>query len=96
MNIINISLFQDKAEELSAIDSCEYIWEAGVGFAQSPPRIPSYDANRTELLKLLLTCFSETMYHPPSDISENPNKWIQYVYIFCFSKNESFLVAVIY
>ncbi|KAJ8959060.1 hypothetical protein NQ318_022316 [Aromia moschata] len=66
----------DKAEELSAIDSCEYIWEAGVGFAHSPPRNPAFDVNRTELLKLLLTCFSETMYQPPTDITQNPNKWI--------------------
>jgi hypothetical protein len=56
---------QDKAEDLQAIDSCEYIWEAGVGFAHSPPRYPALDSNRTELLKLLLTCFSETMYQPP-------------------------------
>ncbi|XP_056634691.1 protein HID1 [Diorhabda sublineata] len=69
----------DKAEELSAIDSCEYIWEAGVGFAHSPPRNPTFDSNRTELLKLLLTCFSETMYHPPADITDNPNKWILYL-----------------
>lgn len=69
----------DKAEELSAIDSCEYIWEAGVGFAHSPPHNPTFDSNRTELLKLLLTCFSETMYHPPADINENPNKWILYL-----------------
>ncbi|XP_063917758.1 protein HID1 isoform X2 [Zophobas morio] len=69
----------DKAEELSAIDSCEYIWEAGVGFAHSPPRSPVLDSNRTELLKLLLTCFSETMYQPPADISQNPNKWIAHL-----------------
>lgn len=68
----------DKAEDLQAIDSCEYIWEAGVGFAQSPPRYPHLDANRTELLKLLLTCFSETMYQPPVDIHTSPNRWIQY------------------
>ncbi|KAL1494941.1 hypothetical protein ABEB36_010442 [Hypothenemus hampei] len=66
----------DKAEDLNLIDSCEYIWEAGVGFAHSPQRNPTFDSNRTELLKLLLTCFSETMYQPPTDISENPNKWI--------------------
>ncbi|XP_030764092.1 protein HID1 [Sitophilus oryzae] len=69
----------DKAEDLSLIDSCEYIWEAGVGFAYSPPRNPGYDANRTELLKLLLTCFSETMYRPPADIAQNPNKWIMHL-----------------
>ena len=55
----------DKAEDLSAVDSCEYIWESGVGFAHSPPRVPQFDQARTELLKLLLTCFSETMYQPP-------------------------------
>jgi hypothetical protein len=69
----------DKAEELSAIDSCEYIWEAGVGFAHSPPRSPVLDSNRTELLKLLMTCFSETMYQPPTDIAQNPNKWIAHL-----------------
>ncbi|PSN52202.1 Protein HID1 [Blattella germanica] len=68
----------DKAEDLQAIDSCEYIWEAGVGFAHSPPRYPQHDSNRTELLKLLLTCFSETMYQPPVDIHVAPNRWIQY------------------
>jgi hypothetical protein len=72
----NAFCIQDKAEELSAIDSCEYIWEAGVGFAHSPPRSPVLDSNRTELLKLLMTCFSETMYQPPTDIAQNPNKWI--------------------
>lgn len=71
--------FQDKAEELQSIDSCEYIWEAGVGFAHSPPRYPILDSNRTELLKLLLTCFSETMYNPPVDLTISPNRWIQYL-----------------
>ncbi|XP_017796160.1 PREDICTED: LOW QUALITY PROTEIN: protein HID1 [Habropoda laboriosa] len=69
----------DKAEELQSIDSCEYIWEAGVGFAHSPPRYPILDSNRTELLKLLLTCFSETMYNPPMDLSVTPNRWIQHL-----------------
>lgn len=74
-----INHLQDKAEELHSIDSCEYIWEAGVGFAQSQPRNPILDLHRTELLKLLLTCFSETMYNPPMDLSIIPNKWIQYL-----------------
>nr|XP_018904665.1 PREDICTED: protein HID1 [Bemisia tabaci] len=69
----------DRAEDLQAIDSCEYIWEKGVGFAQSPPRTPSFETARTELLKLVLTCFSETMYHPPADISTAPNKWVRYL-----------------
>lgn len=61
---------QDRAEDLQAIDSCEYIWEKGVGFAQSPPRTPSFETARTELLKLVLTCFSETMYHPPAGMHQ--------------------------
>lgn len=65
----------DKAEELANIDSCEYIWDAGVGFAHSPPKNSQFEQRRTELLKLLLTCFSETMYRTPSK-SEEPNKWI--------------------
>lgn len=50
-----------------------------MGFAHSPPGCPVLDSNRTELLKLILTCFSETMYSPPIDLSVAPNRWIQYL-----------------
>ena len=56
----------ERPGDLANIDSCAYIWEAGVGFATSPPHVPVQDYHRTELLKLLLTCFSEAMYLPPS------------------------------
>ncbi|XP_013077027.2 protein HID1-like [Biomphalaria glabrata] len=69
----------DNPEDMGTIDSCEYIWEAGVGFAHSPPHNSFHDQNRTELLKLLLTCFSETMYLPPvADAHVVPNQWIQF------------------
>ncbi|KAJ8283164.1 hypothetical protein COCON_G00020140 [Conger conger] len=55
----------DSAEDIQSVDSCEHIWEAGVGFAQPPPLNYTHDLNRVELLKLLLTCFSEAMYLPP-------------------------------
>ena len=55
----------DNPEDMATIDSCEYIWEAGVGFAHSPPHNMIFDQHRTEILKLMLTCFSETMYLPP-------------------------------
>ncbi|XP_059180455.1 protein HID1-like [Centropristis striata] len=74
----------DTAEDLRSIDSCEYIWEAGVGFAQSPPLNYAHDLNRTELLKLLLTCFSEAMYLPPSSDSKNLNPWVSF---FCSTEN---------
>ncbi|XP_029312840.1 protein HID1b [Cottoperca gobio] len=74
----------DTADDIRSIDSCEYIWEAGVGFAQSPPLNYIHDLNRTELLKLLLTCLSEAMYLPPSSESKNLNPWVSF---FCSSEN---------
>ncbi|KAG7215457.1 hypothetical protein INR49_003233 [Caranx melampygus] len=74
----------DTAEAVHSIDSCEYIWEAGVGFAQSPPLNYVHDINRTELLKLLLTCFSEAMYLPPSSESRTLNPWVAF---FCSTEN---------
>ncbi|KAL7372596.1 hypothetical protein ABVT39_019033 [Epinephelus coioides] len=74
----------DTAEDIRSIDSCEYIWEAGVGFAQSPPPNYVHDINRTELLKLLLTCFSEAMYLPPSSDSGYLNPWVSF---FCSTEN---------
>ncbi|KAL4098434.1 hypothetical protein QTP88_023048 [Uroleucon formosanum] len=65
----------DKAEDLHAVDSCEYIWEKGVGFAQSPVKNATFESNRTELLRLLLTCFSQAIYSP----NQNGNRWVQYV-----------------
>lgn len=41
-----LSLLQDTADDIRAIDSCEYIWEAGVGFAQAPPLNYVHDLNR--------------------------------------------------
>ncbi|KAK2820107.1 hypothetical protein Q5P01_023066 [Channa striata] len=74
----------DTVEDIQSIDSCEYIWEAGVGFAHSPPLNYVHDLNRTELLKLLLTCFSEAMYLPPSSESKSLNPWVTF---FCSSEN---------
>nr|KAF6286801.1 HID1 domain containing [Pipistrellus kuhlii] len=74
----------DLAEDMHSLDSCEYIWEAGVGFAHSPQPNYIHDTNRTELLKLLLTCFSEAMYLPPAPDSDGSNPWVQF---FCSTEN---------
>ncbi|XP_029364128.1 protein HID1 isoform X2 [Echeneis naucrates] len=74
----------DSVENMQSIDSCEYIWEAGVGFAQSPPLNYIHDLNRTELLRLLLTCFSEAMYLPPSSDNNVLNPWVTF---FCSTEN---------
>lgn len=63
---------------MHTIDSCEYIWEAGVGFAQSPGSNAQHNANRTEILRLLLVCFSETMYLSQSEVRTTPNRWIEF------------------
>uniref|UniRef100_A0AAY3ZZC1 Uncharacterized protein n=1 Tax=Denticeps clupeoides TaxID=299321 RepID=A0AAY3ZZC1_9TELE len=74
----------DSAEDMQSLDSCEYIWEAGVGFAQSPPLNYVHDINRMELLKLLLTCFSEAMYLAPSSDKNILNPWVTF---FCSTDN---------
>uniref|UniRef100_A0A4W4HAF8 HID1 domain containing n=1 Tax=Electrophorus electricus TaxID=8005 RepID=A0A4W4HAF8_ELEEL len=74
----------DSAEDMQSLDSCEYIWEAGVGFAQSPPLNYIHDLNRTELLRLLLTCFSEAMYLPPASDGNVLNPWVTF---FCSTEN---------
>ncbi|XP_073956696.1 protein HID1-like [Choristoneura fumiferana] len=68
----------ERAEELSSLDSCEYIWAGGVGFARAPPRHAPHEAARTELLRLLLTACSETIYRPPPRAALH-NKWIAYL-----------------
>uniref|UniRef100_A0A671KI80 Protein HID1-like n=1 Tax=Sinocyclocheilus anshuiensis TaxID=1608454 RepID=A0A671KI80_9TELE len=73
----------DGPSGIQSIDSCEFIWEAGVGFAQTPPLNHTHDSNRTELLKLLLTCFSEEMYQSPSD-THTLNPWVSF---FCSREN---------
>lgn len=45
-NLGFVALAQDPVENMQSIDSCEYIWEAGVGFAQSPPLNYIHDLNR--------------------------------------------------
>ncbi|GMT36075.1 hypothetical protein PFISCL1PPCAC_27372, partial [Pristionchus fissidentatus] len=63
----------EKVDDLAQIDSCEYIWEAGVGCATRPSSTAQMDQNRTEILKLLLTCLSEVIYMPMND--EHRLRW---------------------
>ncbi|KAJ7427488.1 HID1 domain containing [Willisornis vidua] len=86
----------DTAEDIHSIDSCEYIWEAGVGFAHSPQPNYIHDLNRTELLKLLLTCFSEAMYLPPSSDSSNTNPWKFLFFVLKSSDVLDILVPILY
>ena len=65
-------------DDLRTIDSCEYIWEAGVGCSVPSPSSAVYDHNRTELLRLLLTCFSESMYCSTVEVGRQPNQWIEF------------------
>ncbi|XP_062507693.1 protein HID1-like [Corticium candelabrum] len=67
----------DNPDDLTSFDSCEFIWEAGVGCSASPGSNAKLDNNRAELLKLLLTSFSEVIYLPPSDASP-VNRWVSF------------------
>ena len=37
---------RDEVDELENLDSCEHIWEKGVGFAQNTAQIPQQHYNR--------------------------------------------------
>ena len=65
----------ENPDDLSSIDSCEHIWEAGIGCSVSPGRTDAIDSHRTEIIKLLVTCFSETLYYKPEEIGA-PNRWM--------------------
>jgi len=56
---------RDEMDDLENLDTCEYIWEKGVGFAQTQVQVPQHHHNRCELLRLLLAIFSQTMYLLP-------------------------------
>ncbi len=79
------SAVRDEADDLQTIDSCEYIWAAGVGFAGRVSDSPSCDLHRRELLRLLATCFSQTIYVSNKGLEEDPtaagaaaaaNRWV--------------------
>ncbi|KAJ3189593.1 hypothetical protein HK101_008859 [Irineochytrium annulatum] len=51
------------------------IWEKGVGSSNAPPSSGVLNANRIELLRLLLVILSPTMYAPTSEVLQRENKW---------------------
>ena len=48
---------RDEVDDLQTLDSCEYIWASGVGFASKTVESPQFDLNRRELLRLLETWY---------------------------------------
>lgn len=64
-------------EDIQSLISCEYVWEPGVGFESRINSTTLYDKNRIDILRLVLTCFSETLYCKPSYCLNKTNHWIQ-------------------
>ncbi|CAD5221855.1 unnamed protein product [Bursaphelenchus xylophilus] len=64
----------DGPQTLDGLDSCEFIWQAGVGFANKTTINSVHDSNRTEILRLLLALFSEVIYIPVTD--ESRMRWV--------------------
>uniref|UniRef100_A0AC35TX04 Protein HID1 n=1 Tax=Rhabditophanes sp. KR3021 TaxID=114890 RepID=A0AC35TX04_9BILA len=56
------------------LDTCEYIWEAGVGFTNKMGINGYHDENRVAILKVMLICFSEFLYTTETDT--NRMRWI--------------------
>ncbi|XP_064624817.1 protein HID1-like isoform X2 [Lineus longissimus] len=69
----------DRPEDIQTIDSCEYIWEQGVGSVHSPSVSRHHDEARMEILTLILTCCSDCMYLAPNaDAHIHSNQWISH------------------
>ncbi|KAJ3161170.1 cell wall biogenesis protein [Geranomyces michiganensis] len=51
------------------------IWQQGVGASASPPTTRSEIVHRTEVLRLLLTLLSRTVYIPTAKVLRASNKW---------------------
>lgn len=63
-------------EDLKSLATFEYVWEPGVGFGSSSNSTTSFDKSRIELLRLLICCFSDTLYEDPQGSINNRNLWI--------------------
>lgn len=64
-------------EDIRSLVSYNYIWEPGVGYESSINSTTNYDKSRSDLLRLLLTCFSSTLYIKPEEAMEHRNYWIE-------------------
>ncbi|KAJ3042122.1 cell wall biogenesis protein [Rhizophlyctis rosea] len=51
------------------------IWQQGVGASSNPPATAQHINNRTEILRLLLTLLSRTIYYSPAEILKADNRW---------------------
>lgn len=64
-------------EDIRSLSTFDYVWEPGVGYESSANSTTSYDKTRTELLRLLLTCFSAIMYEKPDGCKPVTNPWLE-------------------
>eukprot|EP00126_Sphaerothecum_destruens_P000683 Sdes_comp10869_c0_seq1m2531 len=63
---------------LKTLDTREFIWFPGIGSEKSQDTTGDIDSNRKEVLKLLLCCFSQTLYLKSCDLVEGSNPWLSY------------------
>lgn len=64
-------------EDIRSLCSYDYVWEPGVGFESDSNSTSNFDDSRSELLRLLMTCFSSTLYVKPYESSKHRNVWIE-------------------
>ena len=63
---------------LKTLDSREFIWVPGVGSEKPQDSSSNIESNRKEVLKLLLTCFSQTLYISSPNYCKESNPWLEY------------------
>lgn len=64
-------------EDLKSLPTCDYVWEPGVGFESGANSTTYFDKSRSELLRLLLVCISETLYKTPNASIKHRNQWLE-------------------
>lgn len=64
-------------EDIRSLFSHNYIWEPGVGFDSDINSTLLYDKSRSELLRLLLTCFGSILCVRPQNALTYRNLWIE-------------------
>lgn len=71
-------------EDIRSLESCDYVWEPGVGFDSDVNSTTCYDKSRAEFLRLLLACFSTSLYFKSDTTTNLRNHWVE-----TFASNEN-------
>ena len=76
---LSLNVLLQKNPMFQTLDSCEYIWAAGVGFSSTPATAPQYDVNR-------FVAFKQNQHHHHHQIAPPYDYFINTEYLLVTSK----------